>query len=165
MKLAIAASGVEEDPSLAKEFIEGLTCKPILLLGGCWGLMGNVAREAVKRGLKVVAILPYDKSCEVEGVIDIQTGMSPNARSAILVKASDALLALGGGAGTVMEIFMAYREGKDIGILVGRGFDSDRYANIMSNGIDSRSPFKPTLLSSPREASLWVCELAKSLKG
>ena len=165
MKLAIAASGVESDRELAVRFIRSLKCKPTILLGGCWGLMGDVARSAVSAGLTVIAILPYDKVCEVRGVIPIQTGMSPNARSSILVKACDALLALGGGAGTVMEVLMAYREGKEVGIVVGRGFDSDRYAEIMAKGIDSRSSFKPTILRSPEEAARWVCELSKTLEG
>ncbi len=165
MKLAIAASGVERDPKLAMEFIKSLKCKPVILLGGCWGLMGDVARYAVKSGLTVIAILPFDRECGVEGVIPIQTGMSANARSSILVKACDVLLALGGGAGTVMEVLMAYREGKEIGIIVGRGFDSDKYATLMASGVDSRSAIKPTLLRSPEEAARWVCDLAKASEG
>ena len=163
MRIAVAACGCDGPRDLARELAEEASELGIeLALGGCWGLMGEVVEEASKRGVKVKVFIPINSSCPLS-VDVIETNMTPNMRSALLVTSSDALLALGGGAGTLMEVLMAYREGKPVAAVRGWGFDTDPYFELMAkNGIDSRKLSEVGVFESPREALHW---LWRKLKG
>jgi len=131
VQIGIAAYGSKpslELEMLARNFIRTLSKRvkdATLILGGDWGLMGVVVDEALRQGLNVVLVLPEDREPTHKGVVKVKTGLSPNGRSTILVKSSDLLVVLGGGAGTIMESLMAYREGKPVIAIVGYGADSD----------------------------------------
>jgi len=120
--------------------------------------MGKVVEEALKRGVKVTLFLPLgaEYPCAWEGLTVISTNLTPNMRSSLLVHSSDALLALGGGAGTVMEALMAYREGKKVALVMGHGMDSDKYFEVMKDGIDSRRNAPVRAFGSPAEALEWL---------
>ena len=160
MRIAVAACGCEGPEALGREVAEGAKEVGVeLALGGCWGLMGSVVRNALKLGVKVKVFLPIGKDCPYQ-VDKINTNMTPNMRSVLLVSSSDALLALGGGAGTVMEVLMAYREGKPVAVVKGYGMDSDKYFEIMEKGIDSRNLSPIKAFTSPKEALVWLREVA-----
>ncbi|ABU81488.1 hypothetical protein [Ignicoccus hospitalis] len=160
MKVAVAACGCEGPGSLA----ESLASKAAelgaeLMLGGCWGLMGKVVDEAAKRGVKVYIFLPIGYQCpaeERENVVVIRTNMAENFRSALLVSAAEALLALGGGAGTLMEVLMAYRERKRVALVKGHGMDTDKYFELMEGGVDSRELAEVKAFEDPGEALEWL---------
>ena len=85
-----------------------------LLLGGYWGAMKFVADEALGRGIEVVFLLPLDPPARPpreDLFVPIDTGMDYKGRSVVLVRSSDALAALGGESGTMLEILMAYSMG------------------------------------------------------
>ena len=140
--------------------------RPILVLGGYWGLMKVVVDEAVKRGLTAVLILPIEQE-DVEvpsGVIAIRSGMEYRARSVILVRSSDALIVLGGESGTMIEEIMAYAMGKPVYALVNTGYSTDRLADAYPEYFDSRRIVKVRYFNSPEELVRSLCsDLSKGL--
>ncbi len=172
LRVAVAAYGSQPPPLLAREaleFVKWLPDNVTLLLGGCWGLMGVVARAAAERGLRLVLVLPYTAEEECRGIGGelVLTGASPNIRSCILVRSCDVLVALGGGAGTLMEALMAYREGKPVIALVGYGADTDEYFELAARrgGFDSRKRVPIYIARSGREAAQLIERLATHTHG
>jgi uncharacterized protein (TIGR00725 family) len=82
----------------------------ILVCGGLGGMMAAAAEGAKSKGGVTVGILPGDKSSDANPFIDIAlpTGLGP-VRNALIVRASDAVIAIGGGYGTLSEIAFALR--------------------------------------------------------
>ncbi|MCX7954176.1 MAG: TIGR00725 family protein [Bacteroidales bacterium] len=88
----------------------------------CGGLGGFM--EAVCKGIKsspntfkgqTIGILPGEKSEDANPFIDIAipTGMGIN-RNIIIIRASDIIIAAGGGAGTLSEIAFAWQLNKNV---------------------------------------------------
>ncbi len=161
LRVAVAACGCDGPQELASRLVakaEELGVE--LALGGCWGLMGRVVEEAIKRKVKTVLFLPLGAECPCSGadcVEVIKTNMTDNMRSVLLVTSSDALLALGGGAGTIMEVTMAYREGKKVALVKGWGMDSDEVFELFERkGIDSRRSAPVKAFEDPAEALEWL---------
>src|SRR5947207_9996077 len=82
----------------------------VLLCGGLGGVMEAAARGAKKaRGL-TVGILPGNDRADANPFIDVPlaTGMG-EMRNALIVRAAQAVIAIGGGWGTLSEIALAQR--------------------------------------------------------
>lgn len=91
----------------------------VLLNGGRnAGIMEASARGAHEVGGLVVGVLPGDTTVGVAPGVDIAipTGMG-DARNAINVLASHVVVALQGGPGTVSEIALALKAGRDVVLL------------------------------------------------
>jgi uncharacterized protein (TIGR00725 family) len=84
----------------------------LLICGGGPGVMEAAARGASESGGLVVGILPGEREDQANPYVDIPivTGMG-QARNAINVLTSHALIAIGGGGGTLSEIALALRAG------------------------------------------------------
>jgi uncharacterized protein (TIGR00725 family) len=84
----------------------------ILLNGGLGGMMEAAAEGAKSKQGVTVGILPGDKASAANPFIDIAlpTGLGP-VRNALIVRACDAVIAIGGGYGTLSEIAFALRLG------------------------------------------------------
>jgi uncharacterized protein (TIGR00725 family) len=87
----------------------------IVVCGGGHGVMAAVCRGAQSAGGTTVGLLPgLDRS---EGnphlTIAIPTGLG-QGRNLLLVRSSDALVAVGGGFGTLSEIALALRTGTPV---------------------------------------------------
>jgi len=134
-RIAIAASSDEPGQELleaSRAFIgalRGCLGSFIIYLGGYWGLMRHIAEYACSSGIPCVFILPENpredpprKPC----FYPVYTGLSMRQRSETLVMSGDVLASLGGGVGTVVEIFMAYANSIPSYVLLGYGLDSDR---------------------------------------
>ena len=82
----------------------------VLLCGGLGGVMEAAARGAKQRGGLTVGILPGADPGEANAYIDVPlaTGMG-EMRNALIVRAAQAAIAIGGGWGTLSEIAMAQR--------------------------------------------------------
>jgi uncharacterized protein (TIGR00725 family) len=87
----------------------------VVLCGGRGGVMDAVARGARAEGGDVVGILPGDDRAEGNEHLSIAlaTGMG-ELRNGLLVRACDALIAIGGEFGTLSEIAFALRTGKPV---------------------------------------------------
>jgi uncharacterized protein (TIGR00725 family) len=105
----------------------------VLICGGLGGVMECACRGARSVGGTTIGVLPGTDACDANEYVDIPivTGMG-QARNAIIVQTADAIIAIGGGYGTLSEIALALRLDKP---LVGLGTWSMQY-----NGEPARFP-------------------------
>jgi uncharacterized protein (TIGR00725 family) len=81
-----------------------------LVCGGLGGVMEAACRGARSRGGFTVGLLPGTDREDANGwvVLALPTGLG-EARNALIVRAADAVVAIGGGWGTLSEIALALR--------------------------------------------------------
>jgi uncharacterized protein (TIGR00725 family) len=84
----------------------------ILVCGGLGGVMEASCRGARSRGGLTVGILPGVDRADANGwvVLALPTGLG-EGRNALVVRAAEAVVAIGGGWGTLSEIAFALRAG------------------------------------------------------
>jgi uncharacterized protein (TIGR00725 family) len=82
----------------------------VLVCGGLGGVMAAAARGAKEGGGLTVGILPSADPADANASIDVAlaTGMG-EMRNALIVRAAQAVIAIGGGWGTLSEIALARR--------------------------------------------------------
>lgn len=87
----------------------------VLVCGGLGGVMEAACRGAKEAGGLTVGILPGLDRSDANPYVDvvIATGLG-EARNALVVNAADAVIAVGGGYGTLSEIGLALRAGKRV---------------------------------------------------
>lgn len=127
----------------------------------CGGLQGFM--EAVCKGAKqaeetffgaTVGIVPGETPEEANPYCDIviPTGMG-YARNVMVVRAGQAVIAVGGGAGTVSEIAYAWQFHKPICAVKGLGGWSDTFAGMR---LDSRQDRPIAIAKSVEDVLSWV---------
>ncbi|NTV43417.1 MAG: TIGR00725 family protein [Syntrophobacteraceae bacterium] len=86
-----------------------------LICGGLGGVMTAAARGAKEAGGVTIGILPGPSTEAANPHIDfaVATNMG-QARNAIIVQTADALIAVAGGYGTLSEIALALKIGKQV---------------------------------------------------
>lgn len=99
-----------------------------LICGGLSGVMEAACRGARAAGGRTIGILPGAHRRESNPYVDVSiaTGMG-QMRNVIIVLTADALIAIGGGYGTLSEIGHALRSGKPVIGL--RTWDASRGTN------------------------------------
>jgi uncharacterized protein (TIGR00725 family) len=92
----------------------------VVLCGGLGGVMAAAAEGASRAGGTVVGILPgADRTAgSAHLTVAIATGLG-EARNAVLTSAADAVIAVGGGWGTLSEIGLARRRARPVVTLAG----------------------------------------------
>jgi uncharacterized protein (TIGR00725 family) len=85
----------------------------VLLCGGRGGVMEAACRGAREEGGMTVGILPDTGNGNPYLSVVIRTGLG-NARNAVLIQSADAVVALGGGYGTLSEIALALKGGREV---------------------------------------------------
>jgi uncharacterized protein (TIGR00725 family) len=87
----------------------------VLVCGGMGGVMEAAAGGCLKAGGKTVGILPSDSRLVANPylTVAVATGMG-EARNAIVVRTSDAVIAIHGEFGTLSEIALALKMGKPV---------------------------------------------------
>jgi uncharacterized protein (TIGR00725 family) len=87
----------------------------VVVTGGRGGVMEAACRGAKEAGGKTVGILPGLERSEANAFVDvgIPTGLG-EIRNALVVRAADALVAVGGAWGTLSEIAFARAAGKAV---------------------------------------------------
>ena len=87
----------------------------VLVCGGLGGVMEAACRGAGVAGGSTVGLLPgEDRTAANPWVsVAIPTGLG-EARNVLLVRAAEAIVAIGGGWGTLSEIALALRAGKTV---------------------------------------------------
>lgn len=160
IKLGFAAYSGDPKPEHIRDmeiFLDELKHKThgyrgiVFLLGGYWGLMRNIVDGIRDRGGTVILFPPLDlEDLEYPGdVIVLKLGLSMRMRSIPLVRSSDIFVAVGGEAGSILEVVTAYTEKKPIYIFTGRGYSTDRLA-LFSPYIDKRRLTKLELVDDPK---------------
>jgi uncharacterized protein (TIGR00725 family) len=87
----------------------------VVVCGGLGGVMEAACRGAKEAGGLTVGILPGTDRAAANAFVDvaIPSGLG-EARNALVVRAADALVAVGGGYGTLSEIALALKAGKRV---------------------------------------------------
>lgn len=110
----VGAGGPAVDPpllSVAEEVGAGLAqAGAAIVCGGLGGVMEAAARGAHTAGGVVIGLLPGDdpSAGNQHLTVAIPTGLG-EARNVLVVRAADALIAIGGGYGTLSEIGFALK--------------------------------------------------------
>ena len=108
----------------------------LLISGGLGGVMEAASRGAKDGGGFVVGIVPQDDKGAANEFCDtvIATGMG-FARDFVTAYSADAIVIVGGGAGTMIEAAAAYQKGIPIIAIKGTGGMADR---LVDTYIDDR---------------------------
>ena len=87
----------------------------VLVCGGLGGVMEAACRGAKSKLGLTVGLLPGLDRSAANGWVDVAvaTGLG-ELRNGLIVRASDALVAVGGGAGTLSEIAFALKLGRPV---------------------------------------------------
>lgn len=115
--VAVIGESVLSDPAhgdLAEAVGRGIAAAGhVLVCGGLGGVMEAASRGAMSRGGVVVGLLPSGSPDDANPyvMVPVATGLG-EARSALVATAADAVIAIGGGHGTLSEIGHALRAGK-----------------------------------------------------
>ncbi|HUT54652.1 MAG TPA: TIGR00725 family protein [bacterium] len=109
------AAGPELDELAARVGEAIAEAGAVLVCGGLGGVMEAAARGAREAGGLTIGILPGSDTGEANAWIEaaVATDMGP-ARNAIIVATADAVVAVGGGYGTLSEIALALKMGKPV---------------------------------------------------
>ncbi len=87
----------------------------ILLCGGLAGVMDAAARGAAENGGLSVGLLPKEERAGASRHLSVALPLGMGeARNALLVRAADAVIAIGGGWGTLSEIALAMKMGRRV---------------------------------------------------
>jgi uncharacterized protein (TIGR00725 family) len=116
----IAVVGTSEatpdQAALAEEVGAGLAAAgAVVVTGGLGGVMEAACRGARSKHGTTVGLLPGDDREAANGWVEIAlaTGLG-ELRNGLIVRAADCLVAIGGGTGTLSEIALALRLGKQV---------------------------------------------------
>ena len=122
----------------------------ILITGGLGGVMQAASCGAKDGGGLVVGIIPQDDKTEANSSCDvvIATGIG-YARDFVTACSADAVIIVGGGAGTLIEVAAAYQKRIPIIAVKGTGGVADQYGN---GYMDGRQTERILLADSPVEA-------------
>jgi uncharacterized protein (TIGR00725 family) len=87
----------------------------LLVCGGLGGVMEAACRGAREAGGTTVGLLPGTERSDANPYVSVAlpTGLG-EGRNALVVRAADAVVAIGGGYGTLSEIALALRGGKPV---------------------------------------------------
>jgi uncharacterized protein (TIGR00725 family) len=97
-----------------------------LVCGGLAGVMEAAARGAKEAGGTTIGILPGHDRARANPYLDhvVTTGMG-HARNLAVVSSGDAVIAVGGGYGTLSEIGLAAKIGRPVVLLAGWRLQND----------------------------------------
>ena len=87
----------------------------VVVCGGLGGVMAAACRGARSAGGATLGILPGTERSAANPWVDVAvaTGLG-EARNAVIVRTADAVVAVGGGYGTLSEIALALRAGRPV---------------------------------------------------
>ena len=133
-----------------------------LITGGRAGVMEAASRGARSGGGLTVGILPSARRDDSNPyvMLAIPTGLG-SARALTIIRSCDAIVVVGGGAGTLVELGLAYLESKPLVVLRHSGGLADRVEQFLLDGryLDERR-LVPVFFADNPEATV---KLAVSL--
>jgi len=163
----IGPSGAGIDPAVADAAAQvgALIAEAgaILVCGGGTGAMEAACRGARGGGGLTIGILPGGTREEANRWVSVAlpTGMG-EARNALVVRAADAVIAVGGGVGTLSEIALALKMGRPV---VGLGTWDARLPPFAAGNEAAAEPLPVHAAGSPQEAVAAALSLAAEAAG
>lgn len=146
MKPIVAVVGGSECNTAEAEVAEALGRRlaeagAVVICGGLTGVMESVAKGVRQGGGLTIGILPGNDARDANAYIDVAlaTGMG-EMRNALIVRAAGAVVAVGGGHGTLSEVALALRTGTPVAGL------RDRFVGVV----------EMPRLDSPAAAADWA---------
>jgi uncharacterized protein (TIGR00725 family) len=116
--IAVVGSGEasSQDLWLAEEVGAGLAeLGAVVVTGGLGGVMEAACRGARSRQGRTLGILPGDDRAAANGWVEIAVASGlGELRNGLIVRASDAVVAIGGGHGTLSEVGFALKLGRPV---------------------------------------------------
>jgi uncharacterized protein (TIGR00725 family) len=127
----------------------------VLVTGGRQGVMEAASRGAKGANGVTIGFLPTMDRADANPYVDIifPTGLG-RARNLIIARGCDALIMVGGGAGTLNELTIAYAEGRPVVVVRGSGGWADRIASVLYDGkyLDERKIVEISISDGAEEA-------------
>ena len=164
VKIRIGVIGTDgEIPENAQKIAENIgfeiarnNC--ILVCGGKTGVMESACKGAKKANGITVGILPSLEKADGNQSVDIHitTGIG-YARNAFVVSSSDAVIAIGGRAGTMSEIGLALSYDKPVILVKGSGGISD----LIKEDLEKIGVTRGIYLKTPEDAVKFALKLIK----
>lgn len=140
----------------------------VLVSGGTTGVMEAASRGARTEGGLTIGVLPGFERGSANAFIDIAlpTGLG-TARNLIYTRGCDAVIMIGGGAGTLNELTIAYQAGRTVVVLEGTGGWADRIRAGLIEGrfLDERRNVAIGFASSPADAVKQAMDAARAVAG
>lgn len=132
----------------------------ILITGGKGGIMKSACKGAKnKEGVTVGFVKGKERLTSNDFTdIEIVSGMEGCGEETMLVLSCDGIIALGGGAGTLQELAIAYRNQKPVVVLDTKYGWSSKLANTY---LDDRKNIKLIRTKTPDEAVRLLLKLIK----
>ena len=136
----------------------------VLVSGGTNGVMEAASRGAREAGGLTIGILPGTDRADANAFVDIPlpTGLG-TARNMIYARACDAVVMVGGGAGTLNELTVAYQAGTPVVIVEGSGGWADRIRAVLVDGrfLDERGTVEIQFAADGAAAAALAVQLAR----
>ena len=135
----------------------------VVINGGLGGVMEAASKGASDAGGLAVGIIPPDDASQANQycAVVIPSGFG-FARNFLVVNSADALVIVGGGAGTLTEAAAAYGKGKPLIAVKGTGGVADTWAEKY---FDDRKTLLVSGASSPEEAAEMALSAAARKSG
>jgi uncharacterized protein (TIGR00725 family) len=129
-----------------------------VVTGGRGGIMEAACRGARRAGGATVGIIPTTAFDDANAwcSIVIPTGFG-HGRNALTALAGDLVVVIGGGAGTLSEIALAWIHGRPILALAGSGGWADLLARVLPDGRGSSTVVQCADLASLEAAIRSIC--------
>jgi uncharacterized protein (TIGR00725 family) len=110
----------------------------VVVTGGGTGVMAAASEGAASAGATVVGLLPGDDRSEANPhvTVAIATGLG-EVRNALVVRAVDAVISVGGSWGTLSEVALAARTGVPVVSLAGWDLPADGGPAVASDPADA----------------------------
>ena len=115
------ADATEEDAAAAYAVGAGLAARgAVVICGGMGGVMAAAAAGVRSAGGVCVGLLPGEsrEGASPDLTVALPTGLG-EVRNALVVRAADAIVAIGGSWGTLSEVALAMRSGRPVVALGG----------------------------------------------
>ncbi len=165
----VGFAGIGEPPPIELEnkvrviirLLKNCCPNAIIMTGGYWGIMKTVVDEAIRIGLITVIFPPVEKEVCHNSSICIKSGLSYKNRSIPLVRSSNVLVVVGGGAGTLLELVTAYAIGVPVLVLANTGFTTDNVENCFGEYLDHRKTVKIHYYRQPKNLVQALCSLCR----
>lgn len=136
----------------------------VLVSGGTTGVMEAASRGARQEGGLTIGVLPGTERGAANAYVDVAlpTGLG-TARNLIYTRGCDAVIMIGGGAGTLNELTIAYQGRRAVVVIEGTGGWADRIRAALVDGryLDERRVIETHLVSSAAEAVELAMRLAR----